>query len=407
MRPIIGKGSVQGSWGLGSDANRMLHFSEKEYGSRCKALADRIAAIGLDGILLFKQESMYYLTGYDTMGYITFQCMYFGADGTIFLLTRMPDKRAAAKTSNIQDVHIYDDGPNVNPAEELQRLVSEYAPSGQKISLGIEYHSFGLRYNDALRVNSALSPYAELHDASGIVDELRLIKSDEELRYIERAASLADEALVSALDTAKPGVSEGDLLAAMQGSIFRGNGDYSASRWIVGSGDHSILVRHFGAHHNVIQESDQIQLEFGAAYLHYHACLFHTIYVGPTVKKQQEMRRTAIAALDSAIDACRPGHHVQDMFENYSREVDASGLSKMRLNACGYSLGATFPPTWMDGSLICRGNSREIREGMVFFPHMVLVDSDTGFTGCAGETIVVEANGPRRLSAIEHKLYEL
>ena len=72
-----------------------LHFSRKELAGRrataCAALAKR----GLDGLLIFRQESMYYLTGYDTFGYVFFQCLYLGADGRMVLLTRAPDRLQA------------------------------------------------------------------------------------------------------------------------------------------------------------------------------------------------------------------------------------------------------------------------------------------------------------------------
>ena len=55
----------------------------------CRAMAER----GLDGLLIFRQESMYYLTGYDTSGYSMFQGMYLGADGKFALCTRSADLR--------------------------------------------------------------------------------------------------------------------------------------------------------------------------------------------------------------------------------------------------------------------------------------------------------------------------
>ena len=72
-----------------------LHFTEAELAERrqrtCRAMIDA----GLDGMLLFRQESMFYLSGYDTFGYVFFQCLYLGADGTMTLLTRAPDLRQA------------------------------------------------------------------------------------------------------------------------------------------------------------------------------------------------------------------------------------------------------------------------------------------------------------------------
>ncbi len=65
-----------------------IHFSAEELaGRRDKAVAAMVAR-DLDGLLMFRQESMYYLTGYDSFGYVFFQCLYLGADGKLTLLTR-------------------------------------------------------------------------------------------------------------------------------------------------------------------------------------------------------------------------------------------------------------------------------------------------------------------------------
>jgi len=50
-----------------------LHFDSKEFGNRRNRLLELIASSELDGMLIFRQESMFYLTGYDTFGYVFFQ----------------------------------------------------------------------------------------------------------------------------------------------------------------------------------------------------------------------------------------------------------------------------------------------------------------------------------------------
>ncbi len=67
-----------------------LHFTEDELADRRRRACDAMAARGLDGLLLFRQESLYYLTGFDIFGYVYFQCLYLGADGAMTLLTRAP-----------------------------------------------------------------------------------------------------------------------------------------------------------------------------------------------------------------------------------------------------------------------------------------------------------------------------
>src|SRR3546814_20712721 len=80
---------------------------------------------GLDGLLMFRQESMYYLTGYDSFGYVFFQCLYLGADGRLMLLTRSADLRQARQTSVVKDIRIWVDGPDADPATELREALRE------------------------------------------------------------------------------------------------------------------------------------------------------------------------------------------------------------------------------------------------------------------------------------------
>ena len=86
-----------------------IHFSKQELAARCKATTEAITARGLDGLLIFRQESMYYLTGYDTFGYCFFQCLFLGVNGQLTLLTRAPDLRQAQHTSVIEDIRIWVD----------------------------------------------------------------------------------------------------------------------------------------------------------------------------------------------------------------------------------------------------------------------------------------------------------
>ena len=86
FRPFLSPIEIQG------DKSFMaLHFTRAEYEARIVAARKAMESAGLDGLLMFQQESMYYLTGFDTFGFCFFQCLYLGADGKLALLTRAPD----------------------------------------------------------------------------------------------------------------------------------------------------------------------------------------------------------------------------------------------------------------------------------------------------------------------------
>ena len=202
----------------------IIHFAEDELAVRRRRTIEALTAQGLEGLLCFRQESMYYLSGYDTFGYVFFQCLYLGADGTMTLLTRAPDVRVAAYTSVVEDIRMWVDAPDANPAEDLKAILDEHGCRGRK--LGVEYEAYGLTGRNAKRVDAALEGFCELEDASDVVNRLRVVKSPAELEYVHRAAVLADRALVVAKEMARPGVFDGDVLAEMQAVVFRGDGDY-------------------------------------------------------------------------------------------------------------------------------------------------------------------------------------
>ena len=102
-----------------------LHFNREEFSKRLDCLKELMSVKKLDGILLFRQESMFYLTGYDTFGYVFFHCLYLGIDGKLILLTRSPDLRQAQQTSIVEDIRIWVDGETANPALELKKILRE------------------------------------------------------------------------------------------------------------------------------------------------------------------------------------------------------------------------------------------------------------------------------------------
>src|SRR6185295_19755202 len=104
-----------------------LHFERSEHKARIAKVSRALEAEGLDGLLMFQQESMYYLTGYDTFGFCFFQCLYLGTDGRLALLTRLPDLLQARRTSIIEDIRIWTDQAGANPAADLKEMILDLA----------------------------------------------------------------------------------------------------------------------------------------------------------------------------------------------------------------------------------------------------------------------------------------
>ncbi|MEQ9815147.1 MAG: Xaa-Pro peptidase family protein [Azospirillaceae bacterium] len=373
-----------------------IHFSPAELQSRRARAQTAMAEAGLDALLIFRQESMYYLTGYDTFGYVYFQCLVLTADGGMTLLTRAPDRRQAAFTSVIEDVRVWVDADGADPITgDLRAILSEHGLAG--LRLGVEWNAYGLPAALGFRLRDFLDGFAGHADASELVSRLRLVKSTAEITYLEHAAALADKAYDAAVQATHAGAFEGDILAELQGAVWRGGGDDPANEHIIGSGPGALMCRYYSGRRHLDAE-DQLTLEFAGTYRHYHACLMRTIRIGKPPARQIAMHDAAVDALEAAKSALVPGRPIGEVFDAHARVLDQAGLAPHRLNACGYSMGAVFAPNWMDWPMFYHGNPVLAAPGQVYFIHIIVFDSDAGLAASSGQTVAVTERGCRPLT---------
>ena len=371
-----------------------IHFSKEEFKERQSKVIKELEKQRLDALLMFRQESMYWLTGYDTFGFVFFQCLILTAKGDLILLTRAPDLRQAQNTSIIKDIRIWVDKDKSNPSDHLKSILAELGL--EKSSLGVEYEAYGLTGRNAIRLNSSLNNFATLHDKSELVSHFRVIKSAAEITYVKKAAELADEAMEAAWKHAHSGVSESKILAEMQGAIFNGGGDYPANEFIIGSGKNALLCRYQSEKRN-LDKTDQLSIEWAGTYKHYHSAMFRTIPIGKITNNQKKMYDACVESLIACENKLKPGSTAGEVFDIHAKTFDKLGYKKSRMNACGYSLGALFAPNWMDWPMLYTGNPYVIQPGNVFFMHMILMDSDNELAMNLGETYLVTENGNVRL----------
>jgi Xaa-Pro dipeptidase len=372
-----------------------LHFDIAEFEARKAHVLEEMARRKLDAMLLFAPESHYWLTGYDTFGYCFFQCLVLKRTGAFTLLTRSADLRQARHTSLIEDIRVWADQPKANPGTQLRELLDGLELLGCRI--GIEYDTHGLTALNGRSVDEALRSFGTIEDASDLVPTLRAVKSEAELVYVRRAAELADAALDSALALIGEGADEAAILAAMQSAVLAGGGDYPANPFILGSGADALLCR-TKTGRRILDAEDQVTIEFAGVYRLYHAALMRTVIVGEPTPRHRELHAACVEALHECEGVMRPGNTFGAVFDAHAKVMEAHGMTRHRLNACGYSLGARYAPSWMDPPMFYRDNPAEIVPGMVLFAHMILMDSDAGAAMCVGRTYLTTDDAPEALS---------
>ena len=379
-----------------------LHFDDQEFKARKDRLLAEMARQHLDAVLMFAQESMYWLTGYDTFGFCFFQCLVLKSDGTLALMTRSADLRQARHTSNIEFIHIWVDRRDAGPQQQLRDLLYDLDLLGAR--LGLEYDTQGLTAANGKKLDEALTDFGKISDVSDLVHRLRLVKSDAELVYVRKAAELNDEAFQAALDIAGAGVDEGEILAAMHNKIFIGGGDYAGNEFVIGSAEDALLCRYKSGRRK-LSARDQLTVEFAGTYRHYHVAGMRTLTIGEPTDRHKELHEAAREALSECEKVMCPGHTFGDVFEAHAKIFDDRGLHAHRLNACGYSLGARFSPSWMDWAMFYQDNPVEIVPNMVLFAHMILTDSETNTAMTLGRTYLTHEGAAEPLTRFGLDLY--
>ena len=372
----------------------MLHFTREEFDERLARTRAEMARRGLDALLLFAPESHYWLTGYDTFGYCFFQCLVV-SDREPVLLTRSADLRQAQLTSTIEDIRIWKDRAGADPTEDLVALVRDLGLAGKRI--GWETRTQGLIHFHGARLAARMEGVAELVETSGLMGELRLIKSPAEIAYVRQAAELADRAWDEAERLAHADAEEAGILAAMQGAVLAGGGDYAGNEFVIGSGDHALLCRYQTGRRR-LERRDQLTLEWAGVRHRYHAALMKTIVIGRPRSEHVALQEAAEEALLACEAALVPGRPMADVFAAHARVLDAAGLARHRLYASGYSLGPRFAPSWMEDQMFYEDAPTVMAPGMVFFLHMIIADSETGTAMTLGRTSLVTGRGAEPLS---------
>ena len=373
-------------------------FSATEYERRVRAVRSGLEERGLEALLLFAQESLYYLFGYDGTGYVFFQSVVLPAEGEPVLLCRLPDVAQARDTSSITDIRVWRNAEDACPARDLKAILSEMGLAGARV--GIELDTYGLTAANYRMVARELEGFCELVDASSLVRGLRLVKSAAEIERVRRAAALADDAVEAIFRGARPGVFDSSLAAVGLAAILDGGGDPAPGDPLVNSGPKAVYGRSVTGPRS-LGERDQLLVELAGTYRRYNCCIERTVVLGTPSVAHRDMYLVVRDAIEAVLEAFRPGEPLGRVDEVHRRRLDAAGYAEERYAACGYSLGATYRPSWMDAPpMIYAGNPLEMRPGMVFFPHVMLGDKKRGMAVGLGNTVLVTENGAESLSRL-------
>ncbi len=149
-------------------------------------------------------------------------------------------------------------------------------------------------------------PPHEFLELGHLLDEIRLFKSAEELRLMQRAADISVRAHEAAMRAARPGVHEYELQAELE-RVFRASDAEPAYHSIVGAGGNACVL-HYRANNGRAKAGDLVLIDAGAEYRGYAADISRTFPVGGRFSKSQRILHDLVhAAQKAALAEAKPG----------------------------------------------------------------------------------------------------
>ncbi|MDR6224670.1 M24 family metallopeptidase [Desmospora profundinema] len=178
----------------------------------------------------------------------------------------------------------------------------------------------------------------ELRPVVQVVEELRQIKSEDEVAIIRQAASIVDTAFEKILEKIKPGVTEREIESHLEILMRKQGATSSSFDIIVASGPRSALP-HGVASDRVMQRGDLVTLDFGALYQGYCSDMTRTVVLGPPADWQREIYGIVLEAQQKAVAAIRPGITGQEVDTVARDHINANGYGDQFGHSTGHGLG--------------------------------------------------------------------
>lgn len=377
-----------------------LPFDAEEYASRVERAQAALEEQRLDALVLFHQESMYYLFGYDQLGYWVYQAAVLTADGEITVLSRGADHDLIAGLPGVSEVRTWKDDSHDEPAVMTRDLLAEAGAltSGARVGLELRTHAL-LPYHHG-RLHAALSEVAEVVDASDVIAELRLRKSAAEVAYTRRAGRIVDAGYAGAFAALRPGAREVEVLGATLSGMFAAGGNMPAIAPPLASGPRTLAKTHGAATQRVVEPDELFQLEVGGCCERYHAVGVQSKWLGAPPQAIADRYEGLLESLASGRDATAPGRPVAEVARTVNRTMDRNGALVPGAHV-GYGTGIGFAPTWLDNLRVKETDPHVLEPGMVFFMfvHQTVQHDGVPIELFVGEPMLVTEGGADRLSS--------
>lgn len=337
-------------------------FPEAEFRERQQRTRRAIAEAGLDWLLVINPVSLHWLTGSDTKGYTSFQCLPLSAESArLIMFARETDRNELEDDTLVDEVRGWNGREPEDPMEAFERLVRELRLRNARV--GMEVPSWYLHPHHYGRIKAMLGD-ALVAEPSSLVLDLKLVKSPREQAYIRDSARIAGDALDALLARVAEDRTELELAAAAFQTLLSAGSGLPASTMNLVTGERCSTV--LGAPTTRrLRRGDPGHVEVAAAVRRYTSTIGRVWSLGEPSRRLLELHDVVRRASDACLAAMRDGVPTTVPHEAAKRVFVEAGMDQYRQHTTGYGMAAGFPPSWGEPVNMFGGNRYTLRAGMV------------------------------------------
>jgi ectoine hydrolase len=384
-------------------------FSQTEYDRRIALTRTAMSEAGLDAMFVTDPSNQAWLTGYDGWSFYVHQGVLLRMEGEPIWWGRYMDSIGGLRTCWMSEDNIFGYADSYvqstvrHPMQDLAARLRGMGLGSATIGVEMENYYYSAKAHEVIVTEL---PEARFVDATALVNWQRLIKSQEEIALIRKAARISERVIETAIDRAAPGVRKNDVVADIMHAGITGVddiwGDYPAIVPLTPSGLDATAA-HLTWNGDPMREGEATFFELSGCYRRYHAPLCRTVFLGKPPKEMRKAEEAQLEGIEAALNAARAGNRTCDIAQALMDVLQKHGI--FREGRCGYPIGLSYPPDWGERTASIRVEDQTILQPGMTFHFMPALWMDTWGLETT-ETILIKDNGPAEaLCNVERKLF--
>jgi Xaa-Pro dipeptidase len=365
-------------------------FEDKEFERRLAGTRALMAQEGLDALICFAPENLYYLTGHDTPGYYWYQaCVVTHGHLPVNVIRKLEATNTLGRSWSRLVVE-YEDVQD--PIDATTWLLAELGVEQGRI--GYESEAFFLTPNqfDRLR-GGVVKGGGKLIGSPALVETMRSVKSEPELDYIRRGGRILSAAMLAGFDVAGEGVTERAVAAKVNEVLIAQGSCYQGLPTFLGTGPRPALA-HSTWSDRIMEKGDWLSYEISASVERYTCAMFRMGVVGKPDDEYLRKLDACKSALDAILATAKDGITAGEVFAAGNQAFLDAGYDDGLGRRLGYSVGISYPPDWGEGHIIDlrRDSQKVLKKGMTFHTTPGLIHLGIGVVNIS-ETFIVTETG--------------